>query len=89
MRECPVPGQGAALWGVRVVAGEAAWRRGGVDPGRGGGRVLGGVGSLVGKVGRQGSHPAEKTFPGDLVGRNGGKVYFFNEKGYFLGFGSI
>ena len=70
----PVPGRGAALRGVRVVAGGAAWRHGGVDPGRGGGRVPGGEGSLVGTVGRRGSRPAEKTSPGDLVGRHRGQV---------------
>lgn len=71
---CPVPGRGAALRGVRVVAGGAAWRHGGVDPGRGGGRVLGGEGSLVGTAGHRGSHPAEKTSPGDLAGRHRGQV---------------
>ena len=71
---CPVPGRGAALRGVRVVAGGAAWRHGGVDPGRGGGRVPGGEGSLVGTVGHRGSHPAEKTSPGDLAGRHRGQV---------------
>lgn len=49
-----------------MAAGGAAWRGEGADPGRGGGKVLGEVGILAEKAGRQDTHPAEKTFPGDL-----------------------
>lgn len=88
---CPVPGWGAALWGVRVAAGEAAWRGGGAEPGRGGGRALGGEDSLLGKEECQGSHPAEKTFPGDLLGNRGkltlflqsSLTFFFSSKNQF------
>lgn len=89
VRECPVPGRGVALQGVHVAAGEAAWRGGGADPGRGGGRVPGGAGSLVGKVGRRGSHPAEKTSPGDLKGKKRRKRFSSSMRGILLGFGSI
>ncbi len=76
VRVCPVPGRGVALQGVHVAVGGAAWRGGGVDLGMGEGRVPDGSGSLVGTAGRQGSHPAEKTSPGDLMGRHKGKLYF-------------
>ena len=41
-----------------------------MDPGKGGGRVLGGEGSQAGTGGRRGSRPAEMTSPGGLVRRN-------------------
>lgn len=75
---CPVPGRGVALRGVRVAAGGAAWRCGDVGLGMGGGTVPGGEGSLIGAVGRRGSRPAEKTSPGDLVGRRRGQVYILS-----------
>lgn len=49
-----------------MAAGAAAWRGAGADPGRGEGTVLGEGGIPAEKAGRQDTHPAEKTFPGDL-----------------------
>lgn len=51
---------------MRAAAGAAAWRGAGADPGRGEGKVLGEGGIPAEKAGRQDTHPAEKTFPGDL-----------------------
>lgn len=62
-----------------MAAGVAAWRGEGEDPGRGEGTVLGEVGILAGKAGRQDTHPAGTTFPGDLQAKKGGRILVFFE----------
>ena len=57
------------------MAGGAAWRGEGADPGRGEGKVLGEEGILAERAGRQDTHPAEQTFPAGLRA-NGRKDYF-------------
>lgn len=59
-----------------MAAGGAAWRGEGADPGRGEGKVLGEAGILAEKAGRQDTHPAEKTFPGDLPAKRRKESFF-------------
>lgn len=59
-----------------MAAGAAAWRDAGADPGRGEGKVLGEGGIPAEKAGRQDTHPAEKTFPGDLRAKPRKGVFF-------------
>lgn len=61
-----------------MAAGGAAWRGEGADPGRGEGTVLGEVGTLAEKAGRQDTHPAEKTFPGDLQAKTEERFFYFS-----------
>lgn len=70
MHVCPVLARGAALQGVRVAEGAAAWRRGGGRLDKGGGTVLGGEGSRVETGECQDNRPAGKTCPGDLEGED-------------------
>lgn len=60
-----------------MVAGGAAWRGGGAVPGKGEGKVLGEGDILAEKAGRQDTHPAEKTFLGDLQA-NEGRIIFWH-----------
>lgn len=57
---------------MHEAAGGAAWPREGVGQDKNGGTVLGGEDSLVGTGERRGSHPAGRTFPGDLVREESG-----------------
>lgn len=60
-----------------MAAGGAAWRGEGADPGRGEGTVLGEVGILAETAGRQDTHPAGKTFPGDLRAKRWKDLFSF------------
>lgn len=57
---------------MHEAAGGAAWPREDAGQDKNGGTVLGGEDSLVGTGERRGSHPAGRTFPGDLVREESG-----------------